>query len=244
MLQIQDVSRSPVPVALFQRATSACDACPVRSISLCGCDEVSRSLAAVSKRSSKSAKSVLFEEGAPADFVLNIVRGAVLLSKSLADGRRQVIGIALPGDFLGLALTQTHGFTATALTELEFCRIERNRFSAVLDENPRLVRRLFATSANELTLAQDHMILLGRRTADEKVASFLLRLRDRWAHIRSTSARVDIPLTRQDIGDYLGLTLETVSRVFSRLAKRKVIAVIPDGVRILDLSALSELTAA
>jgi len=197
---------------------------------------------AIARRRGKPAKSVLFEEGAPADCIVRLVTGAVLLSKSLTDGRRQVIGIAMPGDFLGLFMADAHGFTATALTTVEFCRFDRKQFFALVDENPRLGRQLFSATTNQLTLAQEHMVLLGRRNAEEKVASFLLRLRDQWARVRTASARVDLPLTRQDIGDYLGLTLETVSRVVSRLARRKLIAVIPDGVRILDLEALGELS--
>jgi CRP/FNR family transcriptional regulator len=244
MLEIQEVPRQPLPAIALRASTWACDACPVRRIGLCACDEPGLSLAHISKRQTKDAKYVLCEEGAPVSFVFNLIRGAVLLSKSLSDGRRQVIGIALPGDFIGLAMDAAHGFTATALTEIEVCRMDRARFSALLDAHPALVRRLFARSASELTLAQEHMILLGRRTAEEKVASFLLSLRDRWARVRFVSNRVDLPLTRQDIGDYLGLTLETVSRVFSKLARRKVIAVIPDGIRILDPDALSALSAA
>jgi CRP/FNR family transcriptional regulator len=242
MLQILESSRTNAHSAAHRTPASACDECPVRSTSICGCDDVSRALMFISKRQTKAAKTVLFEESDPAKFVFNLVRGVVLLSKSLSDGRRQVVGIALPGDFMGLALTELHSFTATALSEVEVCRIDRERFSELLDENPRLVRRVYATSASELTAAQDHMILLGRQTADEKVASFLYRLRDRWARVRSASARVDLPLTRQDIGDYLGLTLETVSRVFSKLAKQKIIVVVPDGVRILDLDALGAMT--
>jgi len=243
MLHHYEISRhSHHAIPAMRSAPSPCETCPVRKASICGYDGLDLSrFGDMTKRLTKPAKSTIVDQGNQADAVFTAVSGAVLLSKSLPDGRRQVVGIALPGDFIGLSMAEVHGFSATALTQVEYCRIDRARFSEMLDEEPRLVRRLYATSASELTFAQEHMILLGRRSADEKLATFLLNMRERWARIRSASARVDLPLTRQDIGDYLGLTIETVSRTFSKLAKQKLIAIIPDGIRILDLAGLAAL---
>ena len=215
-----------------------CLGCPVSDIALCTAhgDEA---LADISRRAQLRAKTTLFEECAHADAVWSLVSGALLLSKLLPDGRRQVLGIALPGDFLGLATENTYSFTATTLTPVSVCRFERSRFLELLNRTPRLMRRVFATFSRDLALAQDHMLLLGRRSAEEKVAAFLLSLRARRAPLHGLSARIDLPMTRQDIGDYLGLTLETVSRTMTKLAHRKVIAIIPDGVRILDVEKLS-----
>ncbi len=192
----------------------------------------------ISRRVRLEAKATVFEEGAPADAVWNVISGAVLLSKLLQDGRRQVVGIAVAGDFLGLSMHASNKFTASALTAVTLCRCDQARFAALLETAPQLMQQVFATCSNELSLAQEHMLLLGRRSAQEKVAAFLLSLRARWAPVHGLSARVDIPMTRQDIGDYLGLTLETVSRSMTKLAHRKVIAIIPDGVRILDMDKL------
>jgi len=193
----------------------------------------------LSRRVRLAAKATIFEEGAAADAVWSLVSGTALLSKLLPDGRRQVVSIAVPGDFLGLAMEPTYSFTAIALTPVTLRRFDRSRFAELLDHTPQLTRLIFATYSHELNLAQDHMLLLGRRSAEEKVAAFLLSLRARWAPLRGLSARVDLPMTRQDIGDYLGLTLETVSRTMTKLAQQKIIAVIPDGVRILDAERLS-----
>ena len=98
-------------------------------------------------------------------------------------------------------------------------------------------------AGHELSLAQDQMVILGRRTAEEKVASFLVGLRKRWARIDGSTVRAPLPMSRQDIGDYLGLTVETVSRMMTKLAREKAIVITPDGVRLLDparLEALSE----
>ena len=222
-----------------EAAQAPCPHCPVWDIGACSAlAEVE--LEDMSRRVRLKAKVTVFEEGARADAIWNIVSGTVLLSKLLQDGRRQVVGIAVPGDFLGLSLQATNGFTATALTPATLCRFDRARFINLLDHAPALMRRVFATCSHELRLAQEHMLLLGRRSAEEKVAAFLLSLRARWAPLQGLSARVDLPMTRQDIGDYLGLTLETVSRTMTKLAQRKIIAIIPDGVRILDAQKLSE----
>ena len=185
-----------------------------------------------------AAKSTIFEEGAQADAVWSVASGTVLVSKLLHDGRRQVVDIAVPGDFLGLSMQAANSFTASALTPVSLCRFDKSRFADLLERAPHLMRQVFATCSHELRLAQDHMLLLGRRSAEEKVAAFILSLRARWARLHGPSARVDLPMTRQDIGDYLGLTLETVSRTMTKLAQRKVIAIIPDGVRILDVEKL------
>jgi CRP/FNR family transcriptional regulator len=93
-------------------------------------------------------------------------------------------------------------------------------------------------ASRELTLAQDQMVVLGRRTAEEKIASFLIGMRDRYARIRGASVHVPLPMTRLDIGDFLGLTVETVSRMMTRLAREKAIVIVPDGVRLLDVARL------
>lgn len=191
-------------------------------------------LADISQQVRFDAKTTVFAEGAPADAVWNLDSGSVLLSKLLRDGRRQVIGIAVSGDFLGRPMQATNGFTATTLTPVVLRRFDRLRFTDLLNRTPDLMRQVFETFSQELAFAQDHMLLLGRRSAEEKVAAFLLHLRDRRAPQQGLTSRIDLPMTRQDIGDYLGLTLETVSRTITKLAHRKMIAVIPDGVRILD----------
>lgn len=232
-------NQAPLPPAMADGLAVgvACGRCPVSDVAICAA-HVDAELGDISRRMRINAKTTLFEEYARANAVWSLVSGAVLLSKLLPDGRRQVLGIAVPGDFLGLSMETAYSFTATALTPVTICRFERFRFYDLLNRAPHLMRRVFITFSKELALAQDHMLLLGRRSAEEKVAAFLLGLRARWAPLHGLSARVDLPMTRQDIGDYLGLTLETVSRTMTKLAQRKIIAIIPDGVRILDVEKL------
>jgi CRP/FNR family transcriptional regulator len=190
---------------------------------------------------SAPARTILFQHGHPADFVSILTAGALRLSQFLPDGRRQIVGFALPGDFLGLALEPTHMFNAVALTAVKLCQFPRVGFSALLDAEPRLLKRLMGVASQEMTLAQEHMVTLGRRSAEEKVAAFLIGMRDRHARLDGQRVHVQLPMHRLDIGDFLGMTVETVSRTMTRLAREKVIVIVPDGVRLLDLPRLERI---
>lgn len=185
-----------------------------------------------------AAHEVLVSQGGAAEHVFTVTEGVVRLYRLLADGRRQVLGFALPGDFLGLSLLDVYGFSADAVTDTKVCRFPRKAFVAYVDQRPHLMRRLHEFASHELSLAQDQMVLLGRRAADERVAAFLISLRDRLRRLGHTSPNLPIPMSRQDIADYLGLTIETVSRTLTKLAKAKSIVVVPDGVRLLRESEL------
>jgi len=218
----------------------ACNDCEIRGLSVCDALEADEfeMLERIGRTLSFAAKTTLFEQGHDADYVSNLTAGALRLSKLLPDGRRQVVGFALPGDFLGLAMQRTHMFTADALTPVKLCQFSRVGFSELLDRKPRLMRALLTMAAHELTMAQDQMVVLGRRTAEEKIASFLIGMRNRYARIHGASVHVPLPMTRLDIGDYLGLTVETVSRMMTRMAREKTIVIVPDGVRLLDVGRL------
>lgn len=189
-----------------------------------------------------AAKESLFIQGEPADDVFNVTGGMVRLYKLLPDGRRQIVGFALGGDFLGLALMERYGVSAEAVTEVSACRFARDAFTAYVDDKPHLLRRIHEFASHELSLAQDQMLLLGRRSAEERTAAFLLGMRDRLLRLGHHSVTLPLPMTRQDIADYLGLTIETVSRTITKMAKDKLLLVVPDGVRLLDPARLSALT--
>jgi CRP/FNR family transcriptional regulator len=216
-----------------------CD-CDIKGLSVCAALEPEEfdALERIGRTISVPAKSTVFEQGQDAAFVFNLTAGALRLSKLLPDGRRQVVGFAMPGDFLGLAFEPCHMFTADALTPAKMCQFSRLGFSELLDEKPRLLRSLMNMASHELTMAQDQMVVLGRRTAEEKIASFLIGMRNRYARIYGPSVHVPLPMTRLDIGDYLGLTVETVSRMLTRMAREKTIVIVPDGVRLLDVARL------
>ncbi len=191
-------------------------------------------LDALAQHVSFEPRSTLFTQDEPANSVFNLTGGVARLYKLLPDGRRQIVGFALPGDFLGLAMAKQNGFSADAVDAVEACRFSREEFADFLHKKPHLLQRLHEFTSHELSIAQDQMVLLGRRTAEEKVASFLVNWRDRWARLTGRSVTVPLPMSRQDIADYLGLTIETVSRTFSRLAKDKTIVIVPDGIRVLN----------
>jgi len=225
------------------RATVDCAACRVRALSLCAAlepDEL-QELDRLASSIVVGAKETLFEQDQPSESVYNVTAGSVRLYKLLPDGRRQVVGFALPGDFLGLSMSERNAFSADALTPTTACKFSRQEYSNFLDAKPHLLRRLHSMASHELSLAQDQMVILGRRTAEERVAAFLIGLRNRWMRINGNQVHVPLPMTRQDIGDFLGLTVETVSRLMTRLAREKAIVIVPDGVRLLDVPRLERL---
>lgn len=228
------------------RSASGCDDCKVRLFSVCRAldpselDELDR----INQVRTFSPKATLFEQDAPAGSVFNVTEGIVRLCKSLPDGRRQIVGFALPADFLGLALLDRYGVAAEAVADVKVCRFARSGFLAYVGGRPHLLRRLHEFAGHELSLAQDQMLLLGRRTAEEKVAAFLLNLQARYGRIGTISVNVPLPMSRQDVADYLGLTIETVSRTLTKLAREKAVLVVPDGVRLLSAGRLKQLAAA
>lgn len=186
--------------------------------------------------------SLLFSEGDDAHDVFEIVSGTLRLYKVLIDGRRQIIGFLSGGQLLGLAPRRQYVCTAEAVTPLTVRRYLRPAFERRIDEEPGLARRLLDALSNELRVAQDQMVLLGRKSAPEKVASFLLSLAA--DEHGGCEDRVDLPMGRGDIADYLGLTVETVSRTFTKLKNDGLIALpTPASVEILDLDQLEALAA-
>ena len=179
-----------------------------------------------------------------ATHVYNLTSGVMRLSKLLPDGRRQIAGFLFPGDFLGITMEDEHAFTAEAITPLKLCQFSRARFDAFVDTHPRLERRLYAIAAHELAAARQQVVLLGRKTAAERVASFLLMLD---ARRTSTSGEVldgdiNLPMSRSDIADYLGLRIETVSRELSALkASRLIRLTTTQTIRFVDRERLEQL---
>ncbi|MGQ9365535.1 helix-turn-helix domain-containing protein [Azospirillum sp. ST 5-10] len=185
-------------------------------------------------------ETMLFAEGDSAGDVYRVVDGMVRVYKLLPDGRRQVVGFLQGGDMMGLTLGPCQLYTAETVTACTLQRFPRARFEAVMDAQPALARRLSARIATELVAAQDHMVLLGRKTAVERVASFVLRLAER---AQADGRRVRLPMSRCDIADYLGLTTETVSRAFTKLKTSGTIRLLEGGmVEVVDRGRLAETT--
>jgi CRP/FNR family transcriptional regulator len=218
----------------------------VRSLSICGAlDEAD--LAAferIGRHVDLTPNEALFTAGQPATSVHNITAGVARLYKLLPDGRRQVIGFALPGDFLGIAPSDRYGFSADAIDAVTVCRFPREAFMHFIEQRPQFLLRINEFAARELMLAQEQMLLLGRRTAEEKVASFLVGWRERLAHIGDNRQTITLPMSRQDIADYLGLTIETVSRTLTRFEREKMLVIVTGGVRLLDPGRAAAMAAA
>jgi CRP/FNR family transcriptional regulator, anaerobic regulatory protein len=227
------------------RSENGCADCKVRLISVCAVLELAEleALEALSQHVVLDKGQTLFGQDEPADSVFNVIEGVLRLTHLLPDGRRQVMGFALPGDFLGLALQARYAVSAEAIGPVTTCRFDREHFAAVVEAKPHLLRSLHERAGYELNLAQAHMLLLGRRTAEEKVAAFLLSLRERYARTGHSSVTVELPMGRQDMADHLGLTIETVSRMLSRLDRAHAILLVPGSVRLLDLPRLERLAA-
>ena len=187
----------------------------------------------------RPAGDALFSEGDKADTVYEVMSGMVRLYKLLPDGRRQVTGFLTAGQLLGLAPEGACVFSAEAITEVSVVTYPRDAFERLIDEVPGFARRLLAVTSHELRAAQDQMVLLGRKTAAEKLASFLLLI-----GVRQSAGQdeIDVPMTRGDIADYLGLTVETVSRTMTRLRQDGLIALpTPARVVVLDRESLENL---
>jgi CRP/FNR family transcriptional regulator len=190
-----------------------------------------------------TCETVFAQEDITSSFY-NLLDGVVRLYKLLPDGRRQIVGFALPGDFLGMTTADRHGFSADAIGPVTVCQFARVPFARFAEDKPNLLRRINELTVQELTQARDHMVLLGRRSAEEKVATFLVGWRDRLAELRGPSDTVLLPMSRQDIADYLGLTIETVSRTFTKLERDGVIEIIPGGVCLRNSARAEALAAA
>lgn len=183
----------------------------------------------------------LFFDGDPAEHYFKVVTGAVRSCKLLADGRRHVVDFYLPGDFIGLDAETDYRFTVEAVADATLVRYSRRSVDALAWQEPQIGRRLLGIARHGLSAAQDQMMLLGRKTAEERIASFLLGM----ARRSGAAERVQLPMTRTDMGDHLGLTMETVSRALSQLKKQGVIAL--DGshaIMICDHDALEDIAEA
>lgn len=202
-----------------RRGEQACLKCGARELSVCnsitGAD-LAR-LDVLAEHVSFDTGSALTHEGDPSRHVFNITSGSVRVFKLLADGRRQITGFLFAGDFLGLATGDNYVFSAEAIEPMTACRFRKIEYRQLIRDCPDLETALLERANHELAAAHNQMLLLGRKTAIERIASFLLDLPSHDPARPSPIGRVRLPMNRSEIADYLGLTIETVSRVFTRL---------------------------
>lgn len=206
--------------------TVRCQECPIRHRAVCAkCDTDELELLDKMKsyRSFEAGETIQWR-GEPLKFVASLVFGAASLSKTLEDGRTQMVGLLLPSDFIGRPGRHEIEFDVTAMTDVTLCCFDRVPFENLVEETPHVAQRLMELALDELDAAREWMLLLGRKTAREKIATFVEMLARR-AHIEDPdhATQVSLYLTRDQIANYLGLTLETVSRHFSALKKEGIL---------------------
>lgn len=182
-------------------------------------DDALAALDAIGTAVSLSRDETLFREGDAARYCFKVLTGAVRSCKLLADGRRHIGDFLLPGDFVALEAADAYRFTVEAVSDATLMRYSRGALDRLMLQRPQLGKRLLGLVCGELSAAQSRMLLLGRKSAVERLASFLLMMAERNGDLD----RVSLPMTRSDIADYLGLTIETVSRIFSQFKSRGVI---------------------
>lgn len=199
--------------------------------------------ALVSRHSYARGRTVIYE-GDAAEHIYHLERGVVRLTKLLADGRRQVTGFRFPGDFLGLPHCPTYPYSAEAIGQVSVHRFERCALETMSDRVPGVARLLLIRASRELVRAQAQLLLLGRRSPLEKLAYFLLRLRERLASAEDGSDILHLPMGRADIADFLGMTVETLSRTFTCMRREGLIALPdPQTVVFTDEDAVEEMAA-
>jgi CRP/FNR family transcriptional regulator, nitrogen fixation regulation protein len=162
----------------------------------------------------------IYGEGEPAEFVYKVVRGAVRTARYLEDGRRQIGAFHLAGDIFGCEAGDSHRFSAEAISDCEVLLVRRSALDKAVAQDANAARQLWTLTSARLEQLQDQLMLLGRMTASERVEAFLLDMSKR----KSSTGAVDLPMSRNDIADYLGLTIETVSRTFSQLKRSRAIS--------------------
>lgn len=222
----------------------SCDDCPIRYNAVCSkCepDEL-KELEEIKYYRSYAAGQPIFFEGDPLEFVGSVVAGVTSLTRTLPDGRVQMVGLLLPGDFMGRPHRDTIECDVVAETDVMLCCFRRKPFEQLIENTPHVGQRLLEMTLDELDAAREWMLVLGRKTAREKIASLLYMIAVRMAALKpgeAAQAVFTLPITRETMANYLGLTIETVSRQMSALKKDGLIAFDERrDIRVPDLDAL------
>ena len=215
----QDIHNSEIPVL--------CQACEARHRGVCGALDPDQllTLAKHSSRHKVDSGAELIGDSEKITMFSNVLAGVIKLTKTLADGRQQIVGLQFAPDFLGRPFKAESSLNAEAATKVSLCSFPKAAVERMIKESPELEHRILEQTLKELDEARDWMVTLGRKTAAEKVASFLLLIASHIDPAMPSESQVtfDLPLTRTDMADFLGLTIETVSRQLTKLRAEGVI---------------------
>jgi CRP/FNR family nitrogen fixation transcriptional regulator len=184
-------------------------------ISSADCIDLGPSLSLRGTRMRFDRNAEIFGEDEPAEYIYRVVSGAVRTMRFSSDGRRQILAFHLPGDTFGVETGDDHTCSAEAVNAAEVIVVRRSLLEKAAEEDTHAARRWLELTSRDLRSAQDHALILGRKGAGERVAAFLLRFADRFMRGHD----LDLPMSRADIADYLGLTIETVSRAFTEMER-------------------------
>ena len=217
-------------VLLTAQEPRACRSCNVRHSGICSVLDAAQlhDLARHTRASRHQAGSELFGEETSITSYANVVSGVIKLMKVLEDGRQQVVGLKFANDFIGRVHATSNTLSAEAASDVELCQVPRAILEAMLEDNRPLEQKLMQETLRELDEAREWMVTLGRKSAAERVASFLyliaLHVRPELAHV-ATEVEYDLPLTRGDMADFLGLSIETVSRQLTQLRRLEIVII-------------------
>lgn len=208
------------------RKQGPCANCDVRQLAVCAAlpDHEVHRVEAIMRKKAIDTGERLVEEGEPRNFVFTLTSGMLRLLSDLPDGRRQIAGFLLPGDYLGLADDKIYTQTAEAVAPSTLCMFPVHKMDALMEDSPALKFRLYELTRRALQEARESQMMLGRLAPVEKLASFLLLLAGRLERHGIPADPLVLPMSRTDIADHLGLTIETVSRSFTKLRLNRLIA--------------------
>lgn len=240
-------------IPILQKPQLRCANCAIRHRSVCGAlsDDELEDLNAIARNRVVKAGETIQNAEDEMTSVANIVSGVVKLTKIMGDGRQQIVGLQFPPDFLGRAYRARSPYFAEAATDVQLCVFPRRGFEKLLHEHGDLETRLFQDTLNELDAAREWMLVLGRKTAAEKVASFLALIARRSGMIgcahsggldEPEEVTLQSPLTRAEMADFLGLTIETVSRQIGKLKAAGILKVGANRtITVLDIDRLEDI---
>jgi len=221
-----------------------CSECKIRPHSFCRCleEDQLKEFSGISSDKVFEDKQNIFLQQDSALNLYNITEGNVKIYQLMDDGRIQIIGFLYPGDFFGSYKNGKYNYSADAIGNVKVCVFEQNKLDEYLENNIKLTKELLHQTSHELTLAEDKIRVLGKLDATERLSRFILNLSEQRKRIGWQNNPISLPMTRQDIADYLGLTVETVSREITKLKSSNIIKIISSKqIYISDVDKLTEL---
>ena len=205
-----------------------CSECKIRSYSFCRClqEDKLKEFSNISTEKKFDDKQNIFLQQDEAKNIYNITEGNIKIYQLVDDGRIQIIGFLYPGDFFGSYKNGKYNYCAESIGESKVCIFEQKKLDKYIEKNMLLAKELLNQTSHELTLAQDRMAVLGKLDANERLAKFIMNISEQRKRIGWQNNPISLPMTRQDIADYLGLTIETVSREISKLKTSTIIKIL------------------